>query len=316
MQATVIYMLSEQAQRDAMAAIGQPVARKHSMTIDITAEDLSLLPIGDDGTINVDVTGATRYLDTLILAGWQSENSGLRTSANVLNPPFLAELRTGQMILAENARQKDLVGKENTEYNRQATEGAYLGFLADPAARATGPRALIGRDLQSPADYWPEDHTKLVAEINRRNEADKAVETAAKESKEQAKREYINTWITSNAPPHIQEQYAAGLLARSEALTMIANTAFTATGLPEEHPVLMCRDTNCPCGIQEVQTIPPAIYSLWREIRHRLPDGTIAEFEESRDCIRDSDADSGDPYYTVLVKIPHGPFTFERRIKL
>ena len=42
MQATVTYLLSEQAQRAQMAATGQPVARTQTMTIELTPGDLPL----------------------------------------------------------------------------------------------------------------------------------------------------------------------------------------------------------------------------------------------------------------------------------
>lgn len=38
MQATITYLLSEQAQKAAILATGQPVARKQSTTIDVTEQ--------------------------------------------------------------------------------------------------------------------------------------------------------------------------------------------------------------------------------------------------------------------------------------
>ncbi len=55
MQATITYLLTEQAQRAQMAATGQPVARKQTHTIDITPEDLPLLDVDAEGRVYLDL---------------------------------------------------------------------------------------------------------------------------------------------------------------------------------------------------------------------------------------------------------------------
>src|SRR5258708_39817988 len=54
MQATITYLLTEQAQRAQMAATGQPVARKQTMTVEGAAEDLELCTVADDGTATIE----------------------------------------------------------------------------------------------------------------------------------------------------------------------------------------------------------------------------------------------------------------------
>jgi hypothetical protein len=58
MQATITYLLTEQAQRAQMAATGQPVARKQSKTVEITTDDLAILDIDGDGNPGLDIAVA------------------------------------------------------------------------------------------------------------------------------------------------------------------------------------------------------------------------------------------------------------------
>ena len=71
MQATITYLLTEQAQRAQMAATGQPVARKQVKTVEITADQLPLLAMAEDGTPYLDIS---RSLEILSKAGENPAN--------------------------------------------------------------------------------------------------------------------------------------------------------------------------------------------------------------------------------------------------
>ena len=77
MQATIAYLLTEQAQRAQMAATGQPVARKQTTTEDIPSDLIThpLVQIGESGEMLVDLsrdTGINR--DGTVACSWRSES--------------------------------------------------------------------------------------------------------------------------------------------------------------------------------------------------------------------------------------------------
>jgi len=91
MQATVEYQLTEQAQRAQMAATGQPVARKQSKTIEVSAEDLPLCRIAEDGTASVVID---QHRNALLVAGWWDGRY-----ATTYDPDILADIRRGQALM-------------------------------------------------------------------------------------------------------------------------------------------------------------------------------------------------------------------------
>ncbi len=93
MQATITYLLTEQAQRAQMAATGQPVARRQSMTIEVTPDDLPLCEVANDGSISVSVVPNK---PALFCAGWHNANP---IEAVSYAPDVLADIRRGQAIL-------------------------------------------------------------------------------------------------------------------------------------------------------------------------------------------------------------------------
>jgi len=56
MQATITYLLTEQAQRAQMVATGQPVARRQVAIVEVSPEDFPLLDVADDGTLFLDLS--------------------------------------------------------------------------------------------------------------------------------------------------------------------------------------------------------------------------------------------------------------------
>ena len=94
MQATVTYLLTEQAQRAQMAATGQPAARKQTMTIEVTADDLPLCKVAEDGTLSIDT--AHEHEPALIAAGWRKANP---VESQIYAPDVLGDIRAGNVIL-------------------------------------------------------------------------------------------------------------------------------------------------------------------------------------------------------------------------
>ena len=193
MQGTITYLLTEQAQRVQMAATGQPVARKQTVTIDITAEDLDLMAVDKDGNAFLDLAGtfdeiakrhgreSRNYAAALALVGWPGFlHNGASPYIQAYGADILALIRLAYAIReAESQKQlrkeqeEKALGHANGEHNRIMTETAYHQFLTDADARENSysvrPRV---EDLRSPADWWPENHEEFMAEIRRRNVAD------------------------------------------------------------------------------------------------------------------------------------------------
>ena len=117
------------------------------------------------------------------------------------------------------------------------------------------------------------------------------------------------------------EQYEDGLVARKRLVGLMANAALDAAGLPAECNATVCQDSDCPCGDESVESIPPAAYAVWHPIKRGLPDGYSVEFRRVRSCRHleqwEEDEDrAGATEYHARVTIPSGPFEFTRRIKL
>ena len=100
MNATITYLLTEQAQRAAMKATGTSVPQKMSVTVEITPEDLSLVEIDETGTPYLDLTQASGPYPQ---ANWLKEagaiagieGGGGRYGFKSPEPDILALLRAG-----------------------------------------------------------------------------------------------------------------------------------------------------------------------------------------------------------------------------
>ena len=329
MQATITYLLTEQAQRAQMAATGQPVARKQTMTIDIATEDLALFPVHEDGTISVDLTGYNgKWHNELAAAGWGPWNGGTGAAAITITPLLVQDLRRGMAILAEAQAAKDALAAQNGEHNRAITEAAYRAFLDDPAARQSLYHDPRVQDLRSPADFYPQQHAEFVTEIRHRNDADTASKKLADAAREQAKTDYIAAWIAEHADESTRAQFGDGLLCRSVALSMIADAAFAAAGVPEaaEYDDDFCRNNDCPCGSKDLDCLPRSVYPAWQKIKAGLPEGCTVSFSRVRECLcsalergeisPDEAETAGPAIYLAEIRMPHGPFVFERTVRL
>ncbi len=396
MQATITYLLTEQAQRDAMAATGQPVARKQSITVDVTAEDMTIMQVAEDGTPYLDLSrrGNDSHKDWLLAANAVTDihvkDEGYLPHFLAPNPDVLALLRSGRV--ATRAATAAAVAKQQAEVEeREASciarflgggEGMYrdgiriynpwgpdipvthpraheilaeikrrqedqaaaksrklakieqhvTAFLADPAARAVrlDSDPCFWVELQTEAgvlrvekDVYGAEKTKALGnEARRRMTADSA-------AKEQLKQDYIDQWIAEHADADTQQQHSEGLLCRKAAVNLIAGAAFEAAGVPEKVPEssgTTCEDTDCPCCDTVVDCVPRRVYPAWRAMKAKIPEGFAVEFRKRRDCLQadierygpadDNVATAGPVYYVATVTMPHGPFTFERTVKL
>jgi len=325
MQATITYLLTEQAQRAQMAATGQPVARKQLATIEVHADDLGIFQVSDDGSITtVDLTGfsagTSRFGGRLKAAGWPTWNGSNGIAASVIDPPFVADYHRGEGLLKAIADKECAEKAANTAHNLARIEAAYQRFLADPSARIGSLREYVG-DLESPSAYWPENHEPFVAEFKRRNNADAMEAKAIAAAKEALKTAAIDAFVRASCPPVMIEQYDDGLLCRKTMLSLMATAALDACGLPAACPdSVVCDGRECPCGDYVVDCIPPAIYRAWKAFT--LPEGSTVEFRRVRDCNgteeawQDNDDRATPTYYVAIVTIPSGPFQFTRRIRL
>ena len=97
MQATITYLLTEQTQRAQMAATGQPVARKQTMTIDVPVEDLPLCKITETGEASIEL-GWSKIWPALAAAGWE-RNGAATVSATAFAPDVIADIKRGQSAL-------------------------------------------------------------------------------------------------------------------------------------------------------------------------------------------------------------------------
>lgn len=336
MQATITYLLSEQAQRAQMAATGQPVARKQTTTEDVPTEYLTspYCVIGANGEVIFDLTktigisdrgdiGSYNYSGIHGMLSVQPE-SGLAALAAKTKEVAAksAELKSNYELAqrGEQERAKQLEWERNLKAAK--LHPIIQAYLGDPSQRAEidWTSALIIAGQRITADSLPQaDWRALDAETQRRKKLDEA-------AKEQAKMQFLNEWVADSEEyftdsATLKQQWADGLLCRAELLKIIADQTFADLAL-EEHDPNICKNRNCECSITDIKCLPLRSYPAWRAVKERLPEGTVAEFEQVRECLRDEDGycedgqDASEPYITALIKLPVGPFVFERRIKL
>jgi len=321
MQATITYLLTEQAQRAQMTATGQPVARKQVATVEVSAEDLELFPVSESGEIKVELdrgyeTDLMVKLKAGGMDGRQNHSSLYAYTPDQINN-IAATLRVGLVKLAENQERDKALLAENGRKNRERTEAAYRAFLADPTARIKSARDVV--EAVSPAAWWPENHAEFVAEIARRNKADRDAEDVAKAAKEAAKQSYIAAWVAANGDELTRAQFDDGLLCRETLISMIADAAFTAAGVGATYRYTICDNMRCPCGKEKLACIPPSDYAKWSVIKAKLPESATVEFLGITPCPGDEGYESEDNPEAVIcakITIPHGPFSFTRTIEL
>ena len=172
-------------------------------------------------------------------------------------------------------------------------------------------------------------YEEVLAEAERREKIDSneraaeaAVKKAAEDAKEKLKADFIAAWFAD--PTHADEitrqQFTDGLLGRGTAISLIARSVLDPLGAKYEPD--FCNDSSCPCGRKDVDCLPRDTYPSWLALKAKLPAGTVTEFESVRECLRDEDgyAEDGDgagpKQSAVNLKVPFGPFVFERLVRL
>ena len=155
MQATITYLLTEQAQRAQMAATGQPVARKQVVVEELPLEFLAspYTAIGGDGSVTVDLTQSVRLNERGEVSrgsNWTSIEPGLdaqpESGCAALRSLIAAlaakrastaeQYRLRQSEIAEREQRENATRTAAREAQRATNQQLIDAFLADPAARA------------------------------------------------------------------------------------------------------------------------------------------------------------------------------------
>ncbi len=363
MQATITYLLTEQAQRAQMAATGQPVTRKQQLTIDVTTpEDIAAFSVREDGTLYMDLSRISD-LAPLHHKLYRAEAEGWRDI-----PPHLSYFESGADLLdqmrddlatakatreakAEQERLAKIAREEKERWKNDvvsryhaAIVRAGLGDLDAYRSRRAGSIPFPGIYEQFSAELdavglggavyeevnfaacraeydqllalIAEENTRQIAAINARNEAKIA---------------FIGDWVAKHPDAELRQQHADGLLCRDEVISLIAEEAFVAAGVPVEagYDDTYCRDNDCPCGETTLKCLPRGVYGAWKPIQAALKHlddpfelGWDVEFVRVRECLqRDENYEpggetAGPRRYFARLAMPHGPFRFERMIEL
>jgi len=344
MQATITYLLTEQAQRAQMAATGRPVARKQSVVEELPPEFLAspYTAIAADGSITVDLTHAVwlnkrgevsrssfwTSIEPELAAQPESGCAALRSLIAALaakQASTAEQCRLRQSEIAEMAQRENATRTAAREARRATTQQLIDAFVADPAARAvlidSGTVDLGSGDnrVRIHTDVMDADAIVALARVaKQRNDADAA-------AKEALKTAVIDAFIAASRDAWLIEQHKEGLLCRKTIISRMATAALDACGLPADCPdSIVCDNGECPCGDSTVDCIPPDIYRTWKAFT--LPEGSKVEFHRVRNCLLRTDGEpdyergdaetAGPTEYHAVVTIPSSPFQFTRRIKL
>lgn len=296
MTAKITYLLTEQAQRDAMAATGQPVARTQTIEAEIPTTDLDLLSISADGTY---YSLVWRLRDAYAAAIAQDEASAAAEQAK---------------ITAE--AEYDFTAATALDALQQTSE-------ADRVRRTPTTDPVHPRSLTIPT-HQPLTRTALAAycarwDAQRKAEADAA--TAAEEAKEQAKLAVIDAWMRDYGTLLQQARHADGLMPRAEATKLMAAWVMDSYSVPAEDDRQVCTKRECPCSESGITTLSETDYEAWAAIRNKLPGNHTVSFWRVTECpptdqYGDRDEACADTHTAAYIAIPYGPFRFERQVIL
>jgi hypothetical protein len=324
MQVKITYMLSETAQRAAMAATGQPVARTQTIEAEAALSDLDLFAIGPDGTVTLDMSVPShRHLNALV-TGWSS--SPLLWGAVQTYESLVAAIRAAyaaRAAAAEAAAAKE-AAKLAAEADYDPALAASLGALQivgvkdrvrrSPTAAPVHPHAL------SVPSHQPLTRNALAA-YHARAAAQRDERTAAAAAGEAAKLAAIAAWVAEHGTPLQQSRHKDGMLPRAEATELMAAWVMESHGVPAEDDRQICTDGSCPCSESEITALPECAYTAWVSLRKGLPDGYTVSFQRVKECPSrnewgDCDADAVGCHTAAYLTIPYGPFRFERQVVL
>ena len=363
MQATITYLLTEQAQRTQMAATGQPVARKQTVTVEVSGEDLALMDVDAEGQPFLDLTWPHRHRTDLLAAGAEDGEfigTGLALDKRPGGYPSLIPSADVDILAMIRKGRANLAAK--TQAERDKIDSAMSAFLASDAPITDRYYIYHPPGISTDIRDWKDDlAVQFRAEAERRFvvhetqvAADRAAQAAERKrvedekaateaAKEQAKTDFIAQWIAALNPAKnlmvasagaehpdglwadmalLKQQFADGLLCRKTVIGLIADAAFAAAGVPEaaEWDDDYCDSNTCPCGSKMLDCLPTAQYKTWKLIAPKLPDGYTVELSRVRECRRqasEGEVETADaPRYLAEIKLPYGPFVFERTIEL
>lgn len=184
--------------------------------------------------------------------------------------------------------------------------------------------------------YGPERDWLLAAEVRIRQQRDaaaaatRAAQERDEEAKENAKRDYIAAWIADHGDQSTKDRLADRLLARSEAIGLIANATLDPIAPAYDSNAAICDDRDCPCGEVEVESLARGPYSSWVTLRDKLPDGSTHRFLKVKTCRHANEVDEDGESYQIShgnhcvdgvviiarLCVPCGPFKLARDVKL
>lgn len=353
MQATITYLLTEETQRAQMAATDQPVARKQMAVIDVPTEDLIYYPILADGTINIDLTGnrsdelrhACKHYASVpdIPAFVRGQNAQKTRVAELISSADEAMAGDVDAMVASGNVYSQIEAIIRGAIRTRIKEFEVYGDGAVPSE-------INPLYSKYPSSYFAEHAPLTVAAAKRfslreaaandarsKREAESAALKKNEElAREKAKEQFISDWIAEHADGAIRQQYSDNLLCRAVAIDLIADSFFDACNVPAESDCSgeTCDSRDCPCTNKLITCLPIEIYPAWKAIKSTLPDGYSVEFRKVRECLgQDPDVSlaislelveqehgeeetAGPTMYLATLKLPCGPFVFERTVRL
>ena len=332
MQATITYLLTEQAQRAQMVATGQPVARKQTVTIEVPTEDLQYYDIAADGSITVDLRGVTYLL-------------GHRINTEAFaEAPRIPDLVRAAIVEEEAEKQKK---QDALAQNLAQQMAAVEQFMNDPTKRADltpqiGSRTVYNVYVMERANEYfaacPR-YAEFVAEADRRTKADSAEAEAAKRAKEEieaakeaAKLNFMRTWIAEHGTASQKARSENDLLCRDESIEAIADLTFlpvaenvTPVYTRNRRPDTKCTNEECDaedCQVEySVEDFADCLteheYEGYAAIKKAMPDAdyVLRTRLAVHDCGHSPGCATG-KIHTCLVKQQVGPFNLQREYLL
>jgi len=353
MQATITYLLTEQAQRAQMMATGQPVTRKQTTIEDIPAELLTspyakideagnlafdltrTVGLNHDGSVSNSGNGCAAIYGVLEAI----PESGLAALQQLISTVAAKSRKLQTEWQAQIAREKAAAENKSAELaaKKLAAQQLLADFVADPAARAiqidsgTPYWIKLPGDVTLSRDLMGLDAISAVAKIAReRGKQDADAKAAKAAAKEQAKLDYLRIWIAEHGTPSQIARSAEGLLCRDEAIGALSESTFAPldgflryTNDSRPSPDCdreECDGEDCPVIHTVVDTVDCLCelpYATYAAIRAAMPGTTyvLRTHTAQHDCDHEGSC-ACDSNYSCMVKVTVGPFILQREYAL
>jgi len=328
MNAKITYLLTEQAQRDAMATTGEPVARTQVIIGLPPLGDLDLFNIAADGTLSLDMSVNNHRHLNVLEEGWHTSPhlwDAVQTYDSLIATlRSLYTARAAAQAAKAYAAQAAVTAEAEYDYALATALDALQQTSADDRVQRTPATDPVHpRSLSTPS-HQPLSRTALAAYCARWTEqraAESAATAAAEAAKEAAKLATINTWISEHGTLLQQARHADGLLHRAEATRLMAEWVMAQYSVPDKDDAQVCDDHECPCSETTIASLSEAAYEAWAEVRAKLPTGHTIVFYRVRECTPadeygDRDEDAAGSHTAACITIPYGPFRFTHQIRL